>query len=182
MTLIHISPQGTILVLACSRSGRGLGGPAQLWVRSGFGQGRSRFNSSSTIKRRGTGTHKKEKVRLEDALGDLGDSEVNAHVRALPGSNPRGVHARSASAPPNLSSPNLPKPRLSKSSNPTLVAMRLPRRVPWEHIGELEQVCSWIYTDENDLDAKQRAVNRVSLSPRSPTVTTYRTLALSQTS
>ena len=43
------------------------------------------------------------------------------------------------------------------------LAMRLPRRVPWEHLGELEQVCSWIYTDENDLDAKQRATNRVSL-------------------
>ncbi|PIL30928.1 hypothetical protein GSI_07097 [Ganoderma sinense ZZ0214-1] len=40
--------------------------------------------------------------------------------------------------------------------------MRLPRRVPWEHLGELEQVCSWIYTDENDLDAKQRAVNRLA--------------------
>ena len=46
--------------------------------------------------------------------------------------------------------------------------MRLPRRVPWESLSELEQVCSWIYTDENDLDAKQRAVNRVSfLGPSS---------------
>ncbi|KAM5532761.1 hypothetical protein V8D89_013558 [Ganoderma adspersum] len=40
--------------------------------------------------------------------------------------------------------------------------MRLPRRVPWGHLGELEQVCSWIYTDENDLEAKQRAVNRLA--------------------
>lgn len=40
--------------------------------------------------------------------------------------------------------------------------MRLPRRVPWASIGELEQLCSWIYTDETDFDAKARAVNRVS--------------------
>ncbi|KAI0757360.1 Las1-like-domain-containing protein [Daedaleopsis nitida] len=40
--------------------------------------------------------------------------------------------------------------------------MRLPRRVPWESLGELEQVCAWIYTDENDLDAKQRAVHRLA--------------------
>ncbi|KAH9921458.1 Las1-like-domain-containing protein [Fomitopsis serialis] len=40
--------------------------------------------------------------------------------------------------------------------------MRLPRRVPWAHIGELEQVCSWIYTDENDLDAKELAVNKLA--------------------
>lgn len=39
--------------------------------------------------------------------------------------------------------------------------MQLPRRVPWESLAELEQVCSWIYTDENDLEAKQHAVNRV---------------------
>ncbi|KZT67598.1 Las1-domain-containing protein [Daedalea quercina L-15889] len=40
--------------------------------------------------------------------------------------------------------------------------MRLPRRVPWAHISELEQVCSWIYADENDLDAKVLAVNRLA--------------------
>ncbi|KAI9572610.1 Las1-like-domain-containing protein [Boletus coccyginus] len=40
--------------------------------------------------------------------------------------------------------------------------MRLPRRVPWAYIGELEQVCSWIYTDEEDLTAKTLAINRLS--------------------
>lgn len=40
--------------------------------------------------------------------------------------------------------------------------MRLPRRVPWANIGELEQLCSWIYTDEADLEAKTLAINRVS--------------------
>ncbi|KII86378.1 hypothetical protein PLICRDRAFT_287605 [Plicaturopsis crispa FD-325 SS-3] len=40
--------------------------------------------------------------------------------------------------------------------------MRLPRRVPWASIGELDQVCAWIYADENDLDAKRLAVNRLS--------------------
>ena len=40
--------------------------------------------------------------------------------------------------------------------------MRLPRRVPWAYIGELEQVCSWIYVDEEDLGTKILAINRVS--------------------
>lgn len=40
--------------------------------------------------------------------------------------------------------------------------MRLPRRVPWSSLAELDQVCSWIYTDENDLDAKILAVQRLS--------------------
>ncbi|TFK93050.1 Las1-domain-containing protein [Polyporus arcularius HHB13444] len=40
--------------------------------------------------------------------------------------------------------------------------MQLPRRVPWESLAELEQVCSWIYSDENDLEAKQHAVNRLA--------------------
>lgn len=42
--------------------------------------------------------------------------------------------------------------------------MRLPRRVPWAHIGELEQVCSWVYADEEDLEAKTLAINRVGSS------------------
>lgn len=42
--------------------------------------------------------------------------------------------------------------------------MKLPRRVPWSSLQELDQVCSWIYTDENDIDAKIRAVQRVSIS------------------
>ncbi|GBE78457.1 Las1-domain-containing protein [Sparassis crispa] len=40
--------------------------------------------------------------------------------------------------------------------------MRLPRRVPWESLSELDQVCSLIYADENDIDAKVQAVNRIS--------------------
>lgn len=41
--------------------------------------------------------------------------------------------------------------------------MRLPRRVPWASIGELEQLCSWIYTDEHDYESKVLAINRVRL-------------------
>lgn len=39
--------------------------------------------------------------------------------------------------------------------------MKLPRRVPWTSIGELEQVCNWIFTDETDLNAQSLAINRV---------------------
>ncbi|KAG5339894.1 Protein LAS1 [Termitomyces sp. T112] len=40
--------------------------------------------------------------------------------------------------------------------------MRLPRRVPWASLSELEQICAWIYSDENDIDAKILAINRLS--------------------
>ena len=40
--------------------------------------------------------------------------------------------------------------------------MRLPRRIPWSSLAELDEVCSWVYTDEHDLDSKALAVNRVS--------------------
>lgn len=50
---------------------------------------------------------------------------------------------------------------ISHGSVATL-SMRLPRRVPWAAITELEQVCSSIYADENDIDAKIFAINRVS--------------------
>ncbi|OAX43619.1 Las1-domain-containing protein [Rhizopogon vinicolor AM-OR11-026] len=40
--------------------------------------------------------------------------------------------------------------------------MRLPRRVPWANIGELDQLCSWIFADEGDLEAKQFALSRLS--------------------
>ena len=43
------------------------------------------------------------------------------------------------------------------------VSMRLPHRVPWAHVSELEQVYAWIYADENDIDAKVLAVNRVRM-------------------
>ncbi|KAI5123721.1 hypothetical protein M0805_000315 [Coniferiporia weirii] len=40
--------------------------------------------------------------------------------------------------------------------------MGLPRRVPWANLTELDQVCSWIYADENDTPARSLAVNRLS--------------------
>ncbi|THH07946.1 hypothetical protein EW145_g3037 [Phellinidium pouzarii] len=40
--------------------------------------------------------------------------------------------------------------------------MKLPRRVPWATSAELDTVCTWIYADENDADAKTAAVNRLS--------------------
>src|SRR5258708_31010145 len=40
--------------------------------------------------------------------------------------------------------------------------MQLPRRVPWASPSELEQLCSWIYSDETDLHSKRLAVNKVS--------------------
>ncbi|KZS90324.1 Las1-domain-containing protein [Sistotremastrum niveocremeum HHB9708] len=40
--------------------------------------------------------------------------------------------------------------------------MRLPRRVPWANIGELEQLSAWIYNDEHDMEAKVAAVNRLT--------------------
>ncbi|KAJ7042614.1 Las1-domain-containing protein [Mycena alexandri] len=40
--------------------------------------------------------------------------------------------------------------------------MRLPRRVPWSSITELDQLCSWIFTDESDLESKTKAINRLS--------------------
>ncbi len=39
--------------------------------------------------------------------------------------------------------------------------MRLPRRVPWASLAELDQVCAWIYTDENNIDTKVLAIQRV---------------------
>lgn len=43
--------------------------------------------------------------------------------------------------------------------------MRLPRRVPWAAIAELDQLCSWIFADENDMESKVLAINRVGESP-----------------
>ncbi|KAK0208420.1 Las1-like-domain-containing protein [Desarmillaria ectypa] len=40
--------------------------------------------------------------------------------------------------------------------------MQLPRRVPWTSIAELDQVCAWIYEDENDLNSKILAVNKLT--------------------
>ncbi|THV06102.1 Las1-domain-containing protein [Dendrothele bispora CBS 962.96] len=40
--------------------------------------------------------------------------------------------------------------------------MRLPRRVPWASLAELDQVCAAIFTDENDLESKIFAINRLS--------------------
>jgi hypothetical protein len=40
--------------------------------------------------------------------------------------------------------------------------MKLPRRVPWTSISELDQVCSWIFADDSDSVSKTLAINRVS--------------------
>ncbi|KIY69720.1 Las1-domain-containing protein [Cylindrobasidium torrendii FP15055 ss-10] len=40
--------------------------------------------------------------------------------------------------------------------------MQLPRRVPWSSSAELDQVCSWIFEDENDIDAKLLAIQRIT--------------------
>ncbi|EIN13451.1 Las1-domain-containing protein [Punctularia strigosozonata HHB-11173 SS5] len=40
--------------------------------------------------------------------------------------------------------------------------MKLPRRVPWSSLAEVDEVCSWIYADENDIDTKIRAIQRLS--------------------
>ncbi|KAG7450184.1 Las1-domain-containing protein [Guyanagaster necrorhizus] len=40
--------------------------------------------------------------------------------------------------------------------------MQLPRRVPWTSIAELDQICTWIYEDENDLGPKILAVNKLT--------------------
>ncbi|KAI0932663.1 hypothetical protein AcV5_004181 [Taiwanofungus camphoratus] len=40
--------------------------------------------------------------------------------------------------------------------------MRLPRRVPWASLSEIEQVCSWIYSDETDINAISQAVGRLA--------------------
>ncbi|KAF8167817.1 Las1-like-domain-containing protein [Crassisporium funariophilum] len=40
--------------------------------------------------------------------------------------------------------------------------MRLPRRVPWSSINELDQICSCIYGDESDFFQKEYAINRIS--------------------
>ena len=57
---------------------------------------------------------------------------------------------------------NLLRVTLSKVNQLLVKSMRLPRRVPWASLAELDQVCNWIYADENDLDAKILALNRVS--------------------
>ncbi|KZP32371.1 Las1-domain-containing protein [Athelia psychrophila] len=40
--------------------------------------------------------------------------------------------------------------------------MKLPHRVPWASTGELDQLCSWIFADEFDLESKKNAVERLS--------------------
>ena len=42
-----------------------------------------------------------------------------------------------------------------------LASMKLPRRVPWVSISELDHVCSWIFADNSDTVSKTLAVNRV---------------------
>ena len=59
---------------------------------------------------------------------------------------------------PDLSTDSVPPP-------PTAAAdpMRLPRRVPWVSLADLDQVCSWIYADDADWGTKTRALHRVFL-------------------
>ena len=48
--------------------------------------------------------------------------------------------------------------------------MKLPRRTAWASLAELDQVCTWVYTDEYDLAAQTLAVERVrsAVSPHAP--------------
>lgn len=39
--------------------------------------------------------------------------------------------------------------------------MRLPRRTPWANLGELDEVCRMIYSEDSTLESKRKAVNRV---------------------
>ena len=48
-------------------------------------------------------------------------------------------------------------------SSCTVAKMRLPRRIPWASPIELDQLCTWIYADETDIDAKILALHRVRI-------------------
>ncbi|CAE6520310.1 unnamed protein product [Rhizoctonia solani] len=39
--------------------------------------------------------------------------------------------------------------------------MALPKRVPWATLAELDELCTWIYSDETDTTSKQLAKNRL---------------------
>ncbi|CAE6392889.1 unnamed protein product [Rhizoctonia solani] len=39
--------------------------------------------------------------------------------------------------------------------------MALPKRVPWATLAELDELCTWIYSDETDVASKQLAKNRL---------------------
>ncbi|KAH7340513.1 Las1-domain-containing protein [Rhizoctonia solani] len=39
--------------------------------------------------------------------------------------------------------------------------MALPKRVPWAALAELDELCTWIYSDETDITSKQLAKNRL---------------------
>ncbi|KAF8526244.1 Las1-domain-containing protein [Hysterangium stoloniferum] len=40
--------------------------------------------------------------------------------------------------------------------------MRLPKRVPWSDVSEVEQLCSWVFSPEADGSTKMLAVNRLA--------------------
>lgn len=40
--------------------------------------------------------------------------------------------------------------------------MRLPRRTPWANLGELDEVCRMIYSEDSTLESKRKAVNRLA--------------------
>jgi hypothetical protein len=51
----------------------------------------------------------------------------------------------------------LPRNILKRSS----VNMAVPKRVPWATLDELDELCTWIYSDDTDITRKQFAKNRV---------------------
>ncbi|PPQ63705.1 hypothetical protein CVT24_004285 [Panaeolus cyanescens] len=46
--------------------------------------------------------------------------------------------------------------------------MRLPRRVPWSSLSELDDICSCIYADQDDIAAKKQAINRATWKAITP--------------
>ncbi|KAG9041227.1 rRNA-processing protein las1 [Tulasnella sp. UAMH 9824] len=40
--------------------------------------------------------------------------------------------------------------------------MRLPRRTPWANLGELDEVCRMIYSEDSSLESKRKAANRLA--------------------
>lgn len=45
-----------------------------------------------------------------------------------------------------------------------IISMKLPRRVPWTSVAELDYVCALIFTEESTRESKQLAVQRVLFS------------------
>ncbi|KAH7104697.1 Las1-domain-containing protein [Auriculariales sp. MPI-PUGE-AT-0066] len=54
--------------------------------------------------------------------------------------------------------------------------MRLPRRVPWAALSELEQVCTWIFSDESAHDSRAKAAGK-ALTPHATQLAAWRVAA-----